>query len=387
MVAAICAIGLIRFAFEPLPLFDLRAHLDGATGWLHGQDPYLRALHDPSAGARPGSGFVYPPYSLPFFAALAQLNGLALVVWQLAQLAALGWLVFALAVPRTPQRVAVLTIITVTFYPVITNVVLGQVGLLMVAALWVAMRLTQRWHDGMAGLLLALGGLFKVFPLLLIIGFAMRRRWRACLVTTVSAAGVVLATMPWVGRYWPKYLSSILFAKATTATTFGDAQSIVSAAMRAFPNAPSAAQLVGLVLAAGILITILVIAARVAPLNPALAWALLMAALPLTMPHSWQHYYVLALPLLWMVMAAGYESRDWRLMAAADIALVGLSPLALTIDYWAAPIIRALGPAQGLYLNGSVIAGAVLLVAGGWLASRQRRESAPAITNLEPRVA
>lgn len=386
MVAAISAIGLIRFAFEPLPLLDLRAHLDGAAGWLHGQDPYLGAIQDPTAGSRPGSGFVYPPYCLLFFAALDQLHGVALLVWQLAQLASLGWLVFALAAPRTPRRIAVLTIMAVAFYPVITNIVLGQVGLLMLAALWAALPLSERRREKMAGLLLALGGLFKVFPLVMVIGFAIRRQWQACVVATVSVAGVVLATLPWVGQYWSTYLTSVLVTKAATATTFGDAQSIVSAAIRAFPQAVSMAHVAGLVIAGCVLMAAFILAGSIANRNPALGWALPLAALPLTMPHAWQHYYVLSLPLLWMVVVSGYESGDWWLLSAAGIAYACLSPLALTIDYWGEPISRVLGGTQGLYLNCSVIGGSVLLFGGGRLALAQPRERAVA-AHGEPQAA
>jgi len=142
-VAIICAVGLVLFALEPRPLWDLKVAVEGASAWLHGQDPYAAAVLHASGGAEPGSGFVYPPYTLPLFAVLLALGPLAHVLWQLAQLGGLAWLIWSLALPRGPRRLAILTIGVVTFYPTITNLVLGQSGLLMVAALWAAVWLLE----------------------------------------------------------------------------------------------------------------------------------------------------------------------------------------------------------------------------------------------------
>jgi hypothetical protein len=377
LVAAICAIGLVRLAVGPLPLWDLRVHLEGALAWLHGRDPYSTAIQHPSAGADPGSGFVYPPYTIPLFAALLALGPFTLVFWQLAQLGALAWLIWSLALPRSPRRLAVLTIVVVGFYPTIANLVLGQVGLLMVAALWTAAWLLEQRRVTMAAMLVVLGALLKVFPLLLIIGLVWRRHWLACVAAITTAFAVVVATMPWVGSLWPEYLASVLFAKALSPTSYGDAQSIVSAAVRSFPQQPQAAHFVGLLLAVGTLVGVLVISALADRRNSGIAWAMVLAALPLTMPYAWQHYYVLALPLLWIVASSGYAARDPWLIASAIFGYGCLSLLAFTVDYWFQPIASALGPAQWLYANCSVLGDAVLLLAGarlalGMPASRQR---------------
>ena len=376
VAAAICAVGLVRFMFQPLPLWDLRVHLEGAFAWLHGRDPYLTAIQHPSAGADPGSGYVYPPYTIPLFIVFLALGPFTLVVWQLAQLGALAWLIWSLALPRSPRRLALLTIVVVGFYPTITNIVLGQAGLLMVAALWTAVEL-QRRRATAAALLIVLGSLLKVFPLLLIIGIVWRRRWLAAAAALAAMLLVVAGTMPWVSSLWTEYLTSVFFAKASSPTSYGDAQSIVSAAARSFPEQPAAAHLGGLLLAGGTLAGVLMIGALADRHNPRLGWAMLLAALPLTMPYAWQHYYVLALPLLWIVASSGYAARDPWLIASAIFAYGCLSLLAFTVDYWFLAVASALGSAQWLYANSSVLGDTALLAAGtrlafGMAASRRR---------------
>jgi hypothetical protein len=368
VVAAICAIGLVRFMFQPLPLWDLRVHLEGALAWLHGRDPYVIAIEHPSAGSDPGSGYVYPPYTIPLFVFLLGLGPFTLVVWQLAQLGAMAWLIWSLALPRSPRRLAILTIVVVGFYPTITNVVLGQAGLLMVAALWTAVGLVEQRRATMAAMVIVLGGLLKVFPLLLLIGIAWKRWWLAGAAAIATLLAIVVGTMPWVGGLWPEYLASVLLAKASSPTSYGDAQSIVSAAVRSFPQHPAAAHLAGLLLAGATLVGVLAIAALADRRNSRLGWAVLLAALPLTMPYAWQHYYVLALPLLWLVASSGYATRDPWLIASAIFAYACLSLLAFTIDYWFSPIAGALGNAQWLYTNSSVLGDIVLLLAGMRLA-------------------
>jgi hypothetical protein len=383
VVAIICGIGLVRFMFQPLPLWDLRAHLDGALAWLHGRDPYLIAIQHPSAGSDPGSGYVYPPYTLPLFAGLLALGPLTIVVWQLVQLGAIAWLIWSVARPRSPRRLAMLTILVVGFYPTITNVVLGQAGLLMVAALWTAIWVLERRRANMAAMLVVLGAFLKVFPFLLIVGLLWRRRWLACAAALGTVLVIVVGTMPWVGSLWPEYLASVFFAKASSPTSYGDAQSIVSAAVRIFPQQPVAAHLGGLLLAGATLVGVLVIAALADRRNPRLGWAMLLAALPLTMPYAWQHYYVLALPLLWVIASSGYALRDPWLTASAAFAFGCLSLLAFTVDYWFVPIASVLGDAGWLYANSSVIGDAVLLLAGARIALRMPSIRQPALEELQ----
>jgi hypothetical protein len=215
--------------------------------------------------------------------------------------------------------------------------------------------------------------LLKLFPIIMLVRLARRRQWRAFGLAFALLPAAALVTGPLVASLWPQYLRSVLFAKIASPTTFLDAQSILAAAVRSAPQLGSVAHLAGLLLAAAVLGGVLAVAWRFDGSAPLLTAALMLAALPLTMPYAWQHYYVMALPLLWIVSSAGWNSRDGWLLGATALAYLCLSWLAFTIDYWALPISKALGPFAGLYTNSSVIGGIVLLLAGVRLAFRQER--------------
>lgn len=378
MTATICWVGLVLFALQPLPLFDLHMALDTGAGWANGAEPYRAALLDHPSLASSGSGFVYPPYTLPVFATLEKVPfAIFAVVWQLAQLAFLAWLVWDLARPRSLRRLAVLAIAVVFFYPVISNLVLGQAGLATTAILWLSLRLIQRRQEAPGGLILGGASLLKLFPLAMVALLVLHRRWLAALAAGGAFVLAILLTLPFVNRLWLTYVTDVLTGKAATATTFPEAQSIGAAVNRLLlnnpfeqplANLPTVAHDLGLVLALVVLAAVLVTASRRYGSNSELAWALLLAALPLTMPYSWEHYYVLSLPLLWLVASQGYGRRDLSLVGAAVFAYLALSLGAETLDHsiWQStgwPLLL-----QVIYANASVLGALVLLVAGGRLA-------------------
>src|SRR5207253_1715333 len=121
-------------------LLDLYAHLDGALDWQRGLDPYHVYLsHRPG---EIGGGYVFPPFTLPLALALAHIpRQAAASLWTLAGVAALAWLLWDLAKPRTPTRLAAVTLLAVFFYPLLTNFALGQVGIVALLGAWIAGRL------------------------------------------------------------------------------------------------------------------------------------------------------------------------------------------------------------------------------------------------------
>jgi alpha-1,2-mannosyltransferase len=255
----------------------------------------------------------------------------------------------------------------------------------MTAGLWASIRTLQRGRTRYAGLLLGLASTLKLFPLVLVLLLVAGRRRLASVVAIATVAAATAATAAWVWALWPEYLGSVLFAKASSPTTNPGSQSISAAVLRTFTQNPSqrsladiptAAHILGIVIAVSVLAAVLVLASRLSRQNAPLGWAITMAVLPLTMPHAWQHYYILALPLLWMVAAAGWERRDAWLLASAGTAYLCLSLVALTIDHWLGVIAQAAPAFAGLYINGSVIGATALLLGGVRLASPSRRSIA-----------
>jgi hypothetical protein len=388
MTAGICWIALILLVLQPLPLFDLTTPLERAAEWTRGADPYHAALLDPTSLAASGSGFIYPPYALPFFAAMELARPVSIVAWQLVQLAALAWLVWDLAQPRSARRVAALAILAVFFYPAITNLVLGQAGLMTVAAAWFSLRLLQRSRNLAGGLVIGAAGLLKFFPLLMVALLALSRRWWAVVGSAVTLVAAIMLTLPLTGGLWPEYLSRVLVSRATSQTAFPTSQSLGAAITRllvanpyeqSFADAPVLAHLVGLAAAMCLFALTILVCWRVRTSNPALGWATLLAMLPLIIPYSWQHYDVLTIPLLWLVGSAAVARRDPWLGAASILAFLGLSVLAETVDHAALPVNGWPPVLQALYINGSVI-GALALLLGAFrlarpIASAERLQS------------
>lgn len=379
--AAALATGyLIWTAFGPLPLLDLRAHLEGGQAWLNGQDPYRTALSDRTDAAHAGSGFVYPPYTVPFFALLDRLGERAAsMLWQACQLLALAVAVWLLATPRSWRRVSLLTIMVVCFYPVLSNLALGQAGLVSLALLLAAWTLLDT-SPTLAGTLMGAAGVLKLFPLGLTACAAIRRRW--CSVAT--AAGVVAAcvavTWPWTANLWPEYLSGVLLGKAQVVTTSPGNQSLAAAVYRSLTdnpfqrplfNSPAAAHVLAVAIPGALLVGLAIVLRRVRLQPRGLDLAISLAALPLLLPYAWQHYYVLAIPLLWMVSCAAVSWRDGWLAISATLAFICLSLVAGSVDHGYFAVANALPAIHGVYANASVIGDLVLVLGGIRLALRQ----------------
>ena len=383
LTAGICWVALVHFALQPLPLDDLQAPVRAAADWMHGADPYRAALADPTNGVLSGSGFVYPPYTLPLFAVMSVIGfSAAATVWQLVQVAALAWLVWDLSTPRTARRVASLSIMAILFYPVITNLVLGQGGLVTMATLWLANTMLRRGRQRVAGSLVAAGSALKLFPLAVVFIFVVGRRWLAVAGSATSLLLAAAVTLPWVANLWPEYIQRVLYSKVMSSTTFPDDQSIFGAVNRTLTanpyqhrlgDLPVLAHTLGAVAALGVLAVVFTMAWRLRRSDDSLAYALVLAVLPLTLPYSWQHYYVLALPLMWLVASRAIEQRRLWLMLGATLAFVSLSIAAATIDhpYW--NVQDWPSGLEAIYLNGSVIGAIVLILSGMRLATTTSR--------------
>ena len=357
LTAALTWLALIALALGPLPLFDLKAALQGGLDWERGLDPYLTALNDPGSLVTTGSGFVYPPYTLPLFAIMASVGDLAVKAWQIAGLVSLGWLVWDLSAPRSAARVAVLATLAAFFYPAITNLIIGQPGLMTIGAAWLAIRLLTRGSDRAAGAALALASFAKLFPLIGLCLFAFARRWFGIMAAIALMAAAALLTLPMTLSLWPQYVTGVLLQKAAIANAFPTSQSLVAVATRlltnnpfeaSFLNAPGLAHLTGTLLSLLAFSIVAFFAWRTADTDFGLAGAMLLAVLPLALPHSWQHYHVLALPLLLLVANQALLRGDWSLGAIAilGLGLMSIVPALMDHNVWSIaswpPLLQAL---------------------------------------------
>jgi hypothetical protein len=208
LAAAILAYGLAVLAFRPHPtagppLRDFEAYYAAGASWNAGEDPYGAAIwtHErtlPGVDARREGPlpFVNPPPLLPALGALARLPfGIAAALWETLLILALAALLVAAAlIADLRERGAwfALLPLALAFGPVSSDLALGQLALLAVAAAglaaWSLSR--DRAFAGGAGALVT-----ALQPTLALPLAAFARSWRA--LHALLAAATVFA-LGWI---------------------------------------------------------------------------------------------------------------------------------------------------------------------------------------------
>jgi len=188
---------------------DFRSFYLAGKSVLLGLDPYLNYVgvrpefYGPvNSETAPFSGFRYPPMAALVFAPLGWLPyATARVLFTLAMLALLGLLSFHL-VRRSQFAIPgeALLFIIVSF-PVLALVERGQVDSLMLyftaLAYWLSKNHRWTW---LASFLLAFAGVFKIFPLVVLIFYGVRRQWRFVVSTTLWAIGLLVLPYGYFGQ-------------------------------------------------------------------------------------------------------------------------------------------------------------------------------------------
>jgi alpha-1,2-mannosyltransferase len=349
---ALCAATAIYEARQlvvsviPRDLHDVRAANDfgfyyqaARTFFTEGGDPY------DDAAIRSHHGFNYPPPSLAFFLPfLAVPPGVAFLVFIALSYCVLPFcagLVRRAVTPEVPPgspQALLLLALTVVIGPQFQNVTFGQVNTLALLCCLGYVRLVERERPILGGFVLSLGCWLKVFPALLAFVALRDARYRRALLG-VALGGVLvpillshLVPLPVYVRYFREVLPTLselttgqilnasipaVVARAhmtTHAELLGDEMFAVAPLERALLTGATLALVAGLAL---------VYLRRSTPERRATAAAIVLAAIPLVVPLGWGYTYILALPLLWLVLSRGLEAGGWRL-ALALAALLAL---------------------------------------------------------------
>ncbi|HSG81671.1 MAG TPA: glycosyltransferase family 87 protein, partial [Gemmatimonadota bacterium] len=146
----------------------------------------------------PVDGFLYSPFIAILMAALPPLGlSVSLVIWGILEVlfVALYVLIFRRLVPAGLPIQLLFALLTVFSYPLVLNLMGGQVSLFIVVPLLAGLALYERSHRVAAAALGALAVSFKFYPVLFIAPFIGRRDAR--FVTLAAAAFVaVLLVVP-----------------------------------------------------------------------------------------------------------------------------------------------------------------------------------------------
>lgn len=182
------------------------------------------------------------------------------------------------------------------FPPVVAELVLGNVHLLvlgLLASAWLA--LSGRGSHGrrpelVAGALVGVAALIKVFPLVIVLWFIVRGRWVAAVTSVAVMVVLAAATVPIVGlEAWLDYPQVLANLGAPTDTTDTIAPAVWLATVLPSPMARVLVGVVGVVVVAW--------AARRRP--EAVSYAIAVVVSVLIAPALYQHYLaIFVLPLL-----------------------------------------------------------------------------------------
>lgn len=222
-------------------------------------------------------------------------------------------------------------LILLNFRPMADTIAFGQIDLALLLALTLAIWALRTNHDLLAGALVALGTLFKVYPLLLLAFFVVKRRWWAMAgfgLGMLVLNGLSIAVIGW--EMHRVYLFEVLPRIGGT-TSWVENQTISGFLARLvlppsdssiFHNRPI--ELLGLALGAavGLLACILALRpARATSTSFALQYGAFALVMVLTVPAAWMHYETLLfLPFAALLLHA----RD-REIGLTRVALLAIS--------------------------------------------------------------
>ena len=290
---------------------DLEIHFPEAALWLARQPLYAAA---------PRVGAWWPPFAVlgvvPF-ALLAHASvALAKAAWAVMSVACLTWVVAR--APRHGWRSVVLAVAAVAV-PLHRNFEDLNLNALLLAALVAAAIALTDGRETRAGVWIGVATALKVFPGLLLVYLAYRRRWRALGVGAGVAAGLtVLAVSPYGLSGGLSALRDWLAQSAPSSASFHGSNQSVAALVYRLHGGSLAVALVDLACIALGLVALrraLETGGVFAEVGTVTLLAVLLS------PVAWVHYFGLAFPA-WLT---ALERRSWRwVLLAAGLGTSGV---------------------------------------------------------------
>jgi hypothetical protein len=286
---------------------------------------------------------------------------------------------------RVLSAAAAGTLILLNFRPMTDTIAFGQIDLALLLALTLALwvlRSDRAALDVLAGALVALGTLFKVYPLLLLAFFVVKRRWWAVAGFALGMLvlnGLSISVIGWemhrvyLFEVLPRIGGTTSWVENQTISGFLARLSVLPTDTSIFHNRPI--ELLGLALgaAAGMLACLLALRpARSTSTTLALQYGAFGLVMVLTVPAAWMHYETLLfLPFAALLL----HMRDHRIgltraaLLAISFALAGYGNQWSYFDGTVLGVLTVLGVSYkfyGMLLLGGVLAATVL---EGWAPS------------------
>ena len=198
--------------------YDFSIFYAAGSSWLTHEHPYLNS---------PGSGFVYPPTSLPFFGLFALFNlDLAKQLWAFTYFIVFAVALLALALTIEGEgRLSYISTAVLLFFTSISLMIMmgyGQSHLLVASLAVLSFASLRMKHPSVSAALLSIASLVKGPPILLLIYFVLYRKdlqyFLRFVFSTVMIIGASLLVVP-IGLYW-YYVANV--APALSIVASGD---------------------------------------------------------------------------------------------------------------------------------------------------------------------
>lgn len=173
----------------------------GAREWFRGGSLYdLQAVRENHFG----HVFKVPPFYGMLFVPFVQQDGLMILFWH--RIINMTILMLTMLILLRELKIALFSamgagiLLVFNTRAIADTVAYGQIDILLLLLLTLALFLARRGCDGWAGAAIALATLFKLYPALLLAFFLVKRQWRAFIgfgIAMLVCNGIALAVMGW----------------------------------------------------------------------------------------------------------------------------------------------------------------------------------------------
>jgi alpha-1,2-mannosyltransferase len=335
----------------------LRAGLDIYAPILPAEVSALGVIEENHTGMRLNA---HPPLTALLLVPLTFVSfPVATLIWTLGCVLLLGGMVYLLAkeldLPLASPWWQIAALLMPSWYPVWLHLHLGQFTIPLAALIFGSWYALRRGRDGLAGGLLAVAILLKIFPGLLLAYALINRRWRMLWAALAVMLALVLVQTALGPRQWPDYFLQVAPNNAATWMNNPRNASIASISMRLFvDNAeveslfdlPAAEPPTRMALYAATLACVAAVLWRRRRAGDATGqYSLLLCTMVLLSPLSWEHSFIfllLPLAMVWQRLRAwpGNWRRAPKLFAllAVGLSIIPSEMILLAIKnyYWPA---------------------------------------------------
>lgn len=361
----------------------------GAREWTRGG-----SMYDITAVLTNHFGHVFkvPPFYGMLFVLFVTMDGLTVLLWHrmmntfLIIATALVWLRMW-RLPLASLSAAGLLIVF-NFRPLADTLAYGQIDLVLLFLLTLALWALRSGRDAVAGALVALGTLFKIYPVLLLAFFVVKGHWRALVgfaVGMMVCNGIAIAIIGWNEHLI--YLTQVLPNIGGT-TSWVENQTISGFLARLTDSPRSATiyqnemvRLLGTLISGAVSLAVCVLALRPTAREStgyALQYGMFLLLMVLASPAAWMHYETLLIVpfgALILHLRERTVSLPYAVALALSFALIAYGNQWSFYDGTVHGVLTIAGVSYKFY---------GMLLLGGVLAAEALREPAPAFL---PRLA